>query len=308
MRAWIAAAFTLAAAGCSQGDGVVVLSVTASPALAGVATLHTSATVGATTRDFDVAAGTGGAAVTLPPAITFGIVVPAGLGSMLSVHVEARDSGGHPLASADGTAPVTAGQRTDATITFGSVALDGGADLTPPADLSHVDLAGVDFSGDDFSQPQDMTQLDFSQPQDLTPPRDLTVIHDLTVPRDLTMNPDGGVVFACGATGQTCCPYDSCTAGCCVSNTCIAFGQQCFSGGPTCQQVGANSQCGGGGANTCGAPGLQCCQASFCTEGFVMCSPASGQCTPCGHSGQACCPSSICVAGSACTVGANTCN
>jgi hypothetical protein len=118
-------ALSLIASGCNQGDGLVVVTVGATPTVANVASLHVKATAGGMTREIDVAP----VASTIPPEVTFGIVVPLSVGSTLAVQVQARDGAGGDLADGSGMSGVSAGGRTDLTVTLGSGSPDGGLDF-----------------------------------------------------------------------------------------------------------------------------------------------------------------------------------
>jgi cysteine-rich repeat protein len=124
-------------AGCGKADGIVVVSVTADPPLSEISALHTQLTVGTHSQTIDVLP-VGEAAISLPPAHTFGVAVPPSLGRTLHVAVEARDSAGQSLGSASGDAPIHSdGSRSDLTLTI--------------LGMAGADLAGADFAGNDLA-------------------------------------------------------------------------------------------------------------------------------------------------------------
>jgi hypothetical protein len=93
-------------------------------------------TAGSATHEHDVGAGP----FSIPPKKTFGIDMPSSFSGNFKVHLEARDSSGHPLASGDGETNVSPGKRSDISITLSSGTMDGG-----------VDMANSDSSVDGFS-------------------------------------------------------------------------------------------------------------------------------------------------------------
>lgn len=122
-------------AGCSNADALVVVSVDANPMLTGLTSLHTKATIGAQTVEFDVPPANGETSIAIPPDLTFGIDVPHKLlGNMISIHVDAM-SGADILGSADGSTSISAGHRTDVSLTIGAPmgtdmgSDDGGSDM-----------------------------------------------------------------------------------------------------------------------------------------------------------------------------------
>ena len=112
----------------------MVVSVDADAQLNDVATLHARATVGATTREFDVHPTTGGA-LSIPPAQTFGIDLPHGMTGSLALHVDALDSSGAITASGDGSGAHQRGARADVLdrLAVGAVGDSGGEPADPPA-------------------------------------------------------------------------------------------------------------------------------------------------------------------------------
>jgi hypothetical protein len=121
----------LCIAGChDQGEGSVVVVVSAAPPLANVYKLQIAASIGMTTRDVEQVIN----APTLPPAHAVTIVAPRRLGSMLDVDVTARDPAGVALASGHGSAPIVAGQVTTLPITLGA-----GADMGVAGPCTTVD-------------------------------------------------------------------------------------------------------------------------------------------------------------------------
>jgi hypothetical protein len=135
MRILLSVALLIAA--CQKGDGLVVVTVTAMPAIENVATLHAKSTVGSKSAEFDVPVGS---TSTLSDAqsFDFGIDVPLKYGGNIRVEIEARDSAGTPLASGVGTGKVSAGRRTEVPVVLGGGAVDMGA-----MDLRNVDLADL---------------------------------------------------------------------------------------------------------------------------------------------------------------------
>jgi hypothetical protein len=144
LRAFVLALVITTAAACNKGSGTVVVTVDAVPSLAMLARLHGSATVGTATRSFDVPL----SKPTIPPDITFAIVVPANLGSSLSLSLSAVDGSGKTVAMASGQASVSAGKRSDLPIRFGGSG--GGDGGTSGGDMATSDMssAGGDLSSD----------------------------------------------------------------------------------------------------------------------------------------------------------------
>lgn len=125
-----------AVAGCNKGQGVVVVTVTADPAISNVATLHAHAQAGSRTVEFDVPAGVGAATrVSIPPSLTFAIVVPLSVGASLSVTVTAKDGTGSTLASGTAQTAVRAGSRGDVTVTLSNQPTMGDGGM-PVADMA----------------------------------------------------------------------------------------------------------------------------------------------------------------------------
>lgn len=119
----------IGAVGCRQRDALVVVTVDSTGPLDGIASLHGSAMAGGRTSALDLSSVfDGGSTISIPPARMFGILVPASIGGAISVEIEASDASGRPIASGSGTGTVTAGQRSDIAITFGS-GMDFGLDL-----------------------------------------------------------------------------------------------------------------------------------------------------------------------------------
>lgn len=133
----------LCAGGCSKGNGLVVVSVSADATapLHGITALQSTATIGAQTRSFAVP--TSGP-FDLPPARTFGIDVPSSLSGPMMVHLEARGAGGALIGVGDGTVGVSAGSRADLAIVLNANGA-GGGDMAVGPDLSGspADLAGA---------------------------------------------------------------------------------------------------------------------------------------------------------------------
>jgi hypothetical protein len=120
-------ASVLAAVGCKAGDGLVVVTVDASPALSGIAYLHTVAHAGAKSMSYDVGRGSG--PFDIPPAKTFAFDVSTVSSGSFDVDVEAHDAADNLLASGSGSVALAAGSRRDISITLGAGNGDGGADF-----------------------------------------------------------------------------------------------------------------------------------------------------------------------------------
>jgi hypothetical protein len=104
-------------AGCRSSDALVVVTVTANQTVANVASLSATLTVGTTTRMHQQIAVQGGM---LPssPATSFGVLVATSFGSSMQITVDAVDASGAVLASGQGQTQLTAGKRSDVTITL----------------------------------------------------------------------------------------------------------------------------------------------------------------------------------------------
>lgn len=141
-RLWIALAL-VAGIGCKKGNALVVVTVTATDAapVRGVATLSATAMVGGQARTFGVPLG---GTVDLPPSRTFGIDVPSSLSGAFALHLDARDGSGALVGAGDGSTTVSAGSRSDVTVTLNANG-PGGNDMASVPDLSTgstQDLAG----------------------------------------------------------------------------------------------------------------------------------------------------------------------
>jgi cysteine-rich repeat protein len=121
----------LLVAGCKQADGLVVLTVGASPVLSGVTLLHVEASAGGRNVTFDDHPAS---PFSLPPERTLGIQFPSSVAGTMKLHVEAHGANNALLASGDATIDAHAGKTSDVTITLGA----GGS----------PDLAGGDDGGD----------------------------------------------------------------------------------------------------------------------------------------------------------------
>ena len=165
--------------GCTSRSSLslVVVSVDADAPLADVATLHARVTVGDTTREFDVHP-TGGAALTIPPAQSFGIDIPRSMTGPLAVHVEARDSNGDVTASGDGSGTISVGARADVTIHLSVAAV--GADMATPPGADMATPPGTDMA---------------------TPPGDMVVIPPAMLTIDKTTQSFGDITV--GKTSTT---------------------------------------------------------------------------------------------------------
>lgn len=180
MRALIlnGACAAMLVAGCSSKSSMslVVVSVDSDAPLADVATLHVRATVGSTTREFDVHP-TSGSTLTIPPAQSFGIDVPRSLTGVLALHVDARDSSDGIVASGDGSGAISVGARADVAVRLAAAAVD--ADMAQPA---AADMGGA---GPDLAQsPGDMVVI---VPAMLTIDKSMQSFGDITVGKTSTM-------------------------------------------------------------------------------------------------------------------------
>jgi|GEM_PF-1591461 len=139
---------TLLLAACGNGDGIVVVTLNASTAVANIAALRTNASIGGKSSVHTNALAT---PINLPPATMFALQIPASLGGHLVLTVDALDANGATLASAGSEADVTAGGRTTMNIVFGVSATDGSVIL----DLAAADLtpSGADFAFSDAGCP-----------------------------------------------------------------------------------------------------------------------------------------------------------
>ncbi len=153
MRALViqSACAALLLGGCSSNSAMslVVITVDADAPLNDVATLHGLATVGSTTREFDVHPSAGGS-LSIPPAQTLGLDIPHTLSGTVTIHVDAIDSTGAVTASGDGSGPIRVGARADLDIHLTSGA---GNDLGGAGN----DLGGS--SGDMAGPPGDMVVI-----------------------------------------------------------------------------------------------------------------------------------------------------
>jgi hypothetical protein len=124
---------------------------------------------------------------------------------------------------------------------------------------------------------------------------------------------------ACGGVGQPCCQGQTCTDGCCNTNsqagTCVALSTLCSNGITPLYCLAPNGSTPT--CRPCGGPGQTCCPGSACNNQNDCCDPTSGSCqaagsscaqantfcsqkscTPCGGSNQHCCPTTPgCVSG-----------
>lgn len=100
-------------AGCARGgEGVAVVSLSALPSLPEVARLEARVTAGAEERSLSIPV----ALRSIPPALTFAVVVPSRLASRVEVHVDAFDAAGARVGGGDGGAPIDAGLRSDVAV------------------------------------------------------------------------------------------------------------------------------------------------------------------------------------------------
>jgi hypothetical protein len=117
--------------GCKSGDGLIVVSVGASPPVTGVASLHVTMTIGPSVRTHEVTdlpSGTIAAASNT----TFGIDATAGSASTMTIQVDARDSMSKTIPSgSQANVAIHGGKRTDVTVTL-SGAVQVGPDMGSP--------------------------------------------------------------------------------------------------------------------------------------------------------------------------------
>ena len=107
----------------------------------------------------------------------------------------------------------------------------------------------------------------------------------------------------CGATGQQCCPGESCDGGgCCVDEQCVAAGQPCGQGLTGTCTAGSCGSCGGLGQPCCAVSHSEACSSpqgacGGCTQSGTMCSTSGpdGTCVACGAEGMTCCYDYWCV-------------
>ena len=147
--------------GCSSNSAMslVVITVDADAPLADVAALHARATVGSTTREFDVHPN-GGGSLTIPPAQTFGLDIPHSLDGTVALHVDAVDSNGNVVAGGDGSGPIHVSGRADVAITLAAATTGDDLGTTPTGDMATAvaDLAGT--TGDMVVIPPAMLTVD----------------------------------------------------------------------------------------------------------------------------------------------------
>jgi hypothetical protein len=141
--AW--APLVLAVAGCAQEDqGLVVVTVSARPAITGVAVLMGEATSGNRSQRVEIILGS---IAPIPPERKFGIDAPAGI--EVVINLSALDSHGAVLGAGQVSAKVRAGGRTDVTLVLAppTVARDGGAVDQRGDDLTMPDRSGLVLRG-----------------------------------------------------------------------------------------------------------------------------------------------------------------
>jgi hypothetical protein len=157
-RSAVLAVLVLFTAACSDAGTLVVVTVQATRPITGITQIQTAATVGTTTRNFNLAA----AAMSTP--VDFGIRLPADLGGTISVHVALLGPNGK-IGEGDGSATILRGSRTDVNISIGAPL----PDMATPPDLALADML-VDL-GDDMTTtdmaPGDMRTIQCAQE---TPP------------------------------------------------------------------------------------------------------------------------------------------
>jgi len=241
MRVLLGLVLVLAA--CSKGDALVVVSLDSVSALSGITRLAVTATVGTTTRSFDV---TPTAAISIPPGFDFGVRVPPALGSSLQLAITAY-AGTTLRATVTGETSIAAGRRTTLPLVFGGTTSDGGF---------------VDLTGRDFHVPEgaDLAPVDLLPP----PGSDLTVEPDLLVPCD----------------ESTCAPCSDCGSGGACTKLVLSMdddkGQTC-QGGNTCSATGGCKIRQGFSCNEA-APGD--CATGNCVDG-VCCNVSAAMCGQC---------------------------
>jgi hypothetical protein len=128
-------ALALLTGSCGNGRGIVVVSVDSATPLAGIVQLAVRSTCAGRSSTQTVVPG---APFDLPPPRTFGIEVPSDLAGDFHVELDAVGAGGTLLATAGGSAPLSAGGRADITLVFGGGGGDGGG-----ADLAGTCTPGV---------------------------------------------------------------------------------------------------------------------------------------------------------------------
>lgn len=111
--AWLAAALLLAA--CGNGPSLVVVTVSATAPLDGVAALAVQVSAGGRTSSFPIDA-PGGSLALDPGTQTFGIDLPKGMTGAIGVTVDANDAAGTVVASGNGTGSIKPGGRADVAV------------------------------------------------------------------------------------------------------------------------------------------------------------------------------------------------
>jgi hypothetical protein len=178
---WALGLAAVALVGCKQGEGTLVVTVTADARLADVAVLHVTADDGAASKSFDVQLTP--QAIDPTSMLTFAIVAPA---SQVMVTVAAANARGDTVGSGSGAQAVKGGGKSALTVTLhaattiadlggadlggvdlatGDLGVDAGADLAS-ADLSGADRFGVDLATVDFGGVvvNDLSVSDLAQP------------------------------------------------------------------------------------------------------------------------------------------------
>src|SRR5262249_47738183 len=123
--------------GCKKGDGLVVVTLTATPTITNIASLHVTMTVGNTNRSHDIA---GVSMIDNSGSTSFGIDVSADYGSSINVQVQALSSSGTRLGSGSGTGSIAPGKQANMRIAISGAVTQGGGDM---ATAASNDLAGV---------------------------------------------------------------------------------------------------------------------------------------------------------------------
>lgn len=241
MRRWIGVlALALSGVACDGGDeALVVVTLDATTPLASVSRLAVDATVGATTRSFDV---TPKAAIAIPPSYDFGVRVPAKLGKRVDFVVTAY-AGASSLGSSMGGVAIAGGKRANVTLTFGAAPSDGGVDL--------VDLAAP--PGSDLTANPDL--VPGCDETSCPPCSDCSVsgtCTKLVISADDPLGQPCEGANTCSATGAckirlgfACTPAteDNCVSGHCVDGVCCNVGAAACGECKQCNQVGHEGTC-----------------------------------------------------------------
>jgi hypothetical protein len=118
--------------GCTRGDGIIVVTLKAQPAIVDIASLRVDLTVGSAHRQHSV---DGISAIDDTGAASFGIDVSADFGSTIAISIEALDSSGLPLGMGTATAPIRPGKASAITVSL-SRSVGVNDDMGPSPDLA----------------------------------------------------------------------------------------------------------------------------------------------------------------------------